>query len=1070
MAHWAEFTKKQVERIHTEHDADAHWLTRNAKPTIFVILTLACLGAYLAFSVPISVFPTTDFPRIIIGVDNGVMPIDQMQIAVTRPIEEAVNSVPGLHNVRSITSRGSAEINLFFDWNVDMFQTLQYVNAALSRVQPTLPATARITSNRLTFASFPVMGYSLTSDSSDSISQTKLWELATYELKPRLNRLDGVSTVVVQGGEEPEYHIVPDPAKLVAASVTVTDLLDAVRRSNLIDSPGLFQSNHQLVLGLVSGQAQNPEQLSQVVVKSTTAGIPVRIADVAQVSAGIKPVYTMVTANGKPAVLLNINRQPDSNTMRVATEVHQSVEELRKTLPPGVRLEPFYDQSLIVGQSIRSVGDAILAGIILASIIMVFFLRDWGTSIVAALVIPVTVLVTVIALKLLGQSFNLMTLGGLAAAVGLVIDDAIVVVENIVLHRDAGQTRAKAITSALHEITVPLIGSTITPVVVFLPLIAISGVTGTFFRALAITVAISLFTSLALALTWTPTLSHFFISDRFISDRASGAMDEAELMDESEEEKSERLLAVEEKSLEGGFGRIIGFYERCLLGALRRPLWLVAASLLLIVASAVCYRFIGSDLLPEMDEGALVVDYLMPPGSSLAETNRVVSHMEKILLAMPEVESIARRTGLQLGLAAVTEANRGDISVKLKAKRSRGVDEVIADAREQFAKSEPAVDVEFAQSLQDMIGDLTGAPEPIEIKLFANDPALLSQWAPRVADAIKNVNGVVDLKDGIESTTSGPATTFQVNPAIAARSGFTPEEVAVDASAILEGEAAAVPLVANDRAYTIRVRYPEENRNSLGAMSNTVINSASGKTATLGGLSAIVQNPGQTEIRREDLQRDVAVTARLEGRDMGSGVRDVQKAVAGLHLPPAIRVVYGGTFEQQQQSFRDLLLVLLLAIVLVFVVLLFEFRTFAAPVSILASALLSTSGVFFALLITRTEFNIASFMGLIMVVGIVAKNGILLLDADQRFRAMGMNAEEAIVQAGRRRLRPIVMTALAAIAGMLPLSLALGAGSQMLQPLAIAVIGGILISMVLSLLITPTIHYHATYHANRSHS
>jgi CzcA family heavy metal efflux pump len=1055
MGRWTKF----MEQMRSNHEADAHWLARNAKPTIFVIVVLACLGAYLAFSVPISVFPKTDFPRIIIGVDNGVMPIEQMQIAVTRPIEEAVNSVPGLHSVRSVTSRGSAEINLFFDWNVDMFQTLQYVNAALSRVQPTLPSTVQITSNRLTFASFPVMGYSLTSD---SISQTQLWELATYELKPRLNRLDGVSTVVVQGGQEPEYHIIPDPAKLAAANVTVTDLLDAVRRSNLIDSPGLIQSDHQLVLGLVSGQAQNPEQLSQVVVKSTAAGVPVRIADVAQVVAGIKPVYTIVTANGRPAVLLNINRQPESNTVRVASEVHQSVDELRKTLPPGVRLEPFYDQSLIVGASIRSVGDAILVGIILASIIMVFFLRDWGTSIVAALVIPVTMLVTVIALKLIGQSFNLMTLGGLAAAVGLVIDDAIVVVENIVLHRDAGQTRAKAISSALREITVPLIGSTVTPVVVFLPLIAISGVTGTFFQALAITVAVSLFTSLALALTWTPTLSHFFISDRPGTAGSEAA--------ESEEQQSERLLAAEEKNLEGSFGRVIGFYERCLLAALRRPRWLLGTSVLLIVASGVCYRFIGSDLLPEMDEGALVVDYLMPPGSSLAETNRVVSHMERILLATPEVESIARRTGLQLGLAAVTEANQGDISVKLKAKRSRGVDEIIADLRAQFAKREPVVDVEFAQSLQDMIGDLTGAPEPIEIKLFARDPELLRQWAPRVADAIKDIPGVVDLKDGIENTTSGPATTFQVNPAIAARSGFTPEEVAVDASALLEGEPAAVPLVAKDRAYNIRVRYPEENRQSLEAMSNTVINSASGKTATLGGLSAITRNPGQIEIRREDLQRDVAVTARLENRDMGSGVRDVKKAVAALHLPLAIRVVYGGTYEQQQQSFRDLLLVLLLAIVLVFAVLLFEFRTFAAPVSILASALLSTSGVFFALLITRTTFNIASFMGLIMVIGIVAKNGILLLDADQRFRAMGMNAEDAIVQAGRRRLRPIVMTALAAIAGMLPLSLALGAGSQMLQPLAIAVIGGILVSMVLSLLITPTIHYHATYHANRSHS
>jgi CzcA family heavy metal efflux pump len=1056
MARWGELTATLLQRNRTSDELDSNWLTRNAKPTIFVILTLACVGAYLAFSLPISVFPTTDFPRIIIGVDNGVMPIDQMQIAVTRPIEEAVNSVPGLHNVRSVTSRGSAEINLFFDWNVDMFQTLQSVNAALSRVQPTLPATAQITSNRLTFASFPIMGYSLTSDGK-SISQSQLWEVATYELKPRLNRLNGISTVVVQGGEEPEFHIIPDPAKLIASNVTVTELLDAVRRANLIDSPGLFQSNHQLVLGLISGQVRNPEQLSQVVVKTTPGGIPIRIVDVAQVVPGIKPVYTMVTANGKPAVLLNINRQPESNTMRVANEVHQSVEQLRKTLPAGVRLEPFYDQSLIVGESIRSVRDAILIGILLASAIMVLFLRDWGTSIVAALVIPVTVLVTVIVLKLIGQSFNLMTLGGLAAAVGLVIDDAIVVVENIVLHRDAGQRRAQAITSALREITVPLIGSTVTPVVVFLPLVVISGVTGTFFRALAITVAVSLFTSLALALTWTPTLSHFFIAEREKEDFSST---------DSEAEINRRLLKAEEKSLEGSFGRIIRWYEKCLLVAIRRPLWLLAGSLLLIVASGVCYRFIGSDMLPEMDEGALVVDYLMPPGSSLAETNRVVSHLEQILLAMPEVESMSRRSGLQLGLAAVTEANRGDISVKLKAKRSRGVDEVIADARAQFAKSEPAVDVEFAQSLQDMIGDLTGAPEPIEIKLFARDPELLRQWAPRVADAIKNVAGVVDLKDGIESTTSGPATTFQVNPAVAARSGFTPEEIAVDGAAILEGEPAATPLVSNDRAYTIRVRYPSENRDSMEAISNTVLNSATGRTATLGGLSAITQVPGQTEIRREDLQRDVAVTARLENRDMGSGVRDVQKAVTALHLPPTIRVVYGGTFEQQQQSFRDLLLVLALAIVLVFVVLLFEFRTFAAPISILASALLSTSGVFFALLITRTAFNIASFMGLIMVVGIVAKNGILLLDADQRFRAMGMEPQDAIVQAGRRRLRPIVMTALAAIAGMLPLSLALGAGSQMLQPLAIAVIGGILISMVLSLIITPTIHYHAT----RSHS
>src|SRR5258707_2874782 len=475
---------------------------------IFLILTLALLGGYLAFTIPVSVFPSTNFPRVLIAVDNGVMPIDQMMVTVTRPIEEAVKCVPGLLTVRSIRSRGSAEIDLYFRWDLDMFQTLQYVNAALSRVQPELPNTAKVEAHRMTFASFPIVGYSVTSA---TVPQTRLWEMATYEMKPRLNRLEGVATVIVQGGQEPEFQIPPDPAKLLTASVTVNDILDAVRRTNLVDSPGLLERNHQLFLGLVNGQVQTPEQIANTVIKSTPAGIPVRIRDVAAVAPDVKPIYTVVTANGKPAVLPTINRQPDGNTVQVADEVHTEIERIRKTLPPSVDIQPFYDQSIIVSESIKSVRDAILLGLVLASIILVVFLRDWGTSLVAGLVIPVTVMVTFIALKVMGQTFDLMTVGGLAAAVGLVIDDAIVVVENIVLHRDAGQGRIEAIESALREITVPLIGSTITPVVVFIPLIAITGVTGVFCRALAVTMSVSLLTSLALAVTWTPNLSQYFI-------------------------------------------------------------------------------------------------------------------------------------------------------------------------------------------------------------------------------------------------------------------------------------------------------------------------------------------------------------------------------------------------------------------------------------------------------------------------------------------------------------------------------------------------------------------------------
>ena len=1041
------------------HKKSDNWIARHSRPMIFLILTLALLGGYVAFTIPVSVFPSTNFPRVLVAVDNGVMPIDQMMVTVTRPIEEAVNSVPGLLTVRSITSRGSAEVDLYFRWDLDMFQTLQYVNAALSRVQPELPPSAKVEAHRMTFASFPIVGYSITSA---TVPQTRLWEMATYEMKPRLNRLEGVATVIVQGGQEPEFQITPDPAKLLTASVTVTDILDAVRRTNLVDSPGLLERNHQLFLGLVNGQVQTPEEIANTVIKNTPAGIPVRIRDVAAVAPDVKPVYTVVTANGKPAVLLNINRQPDGNTVQVADEVHSEIERIRKTLPAGVDIQPFYDQSIIVAESIKSVRDAILLGLILASIILVVFLRDWGTSLVAGLVIPVTVMVTFIALKVMGQTFDLMTLGGLAAAVGLVIDDAIVVVENIVLHRDAGQGRLRAIDSALREITVPLIGSTITPVVVFIPLIAITGVTGVFFRALAVTMSVSLLTSLALALTWTPNLSQYFIRGRHEKEKENPQEAASANPESPAEVDAQRLLAAEDAHLSGFFLRVVNFHERWLRRALERPRMLVLFSLVLIAVAYLCYHFSGSDLLPAMDEGGFVLDYIMPAGSSLAETNRVVGHVERILRETPEVESTSRRTGLQLGLAAVTEANTGDVLVKLKSKRHRDVEEIMAEVRAKIKQQEPALDLDFIQVLQDMIGDLTSAPEPIQIKLFSQDPKQLEVWAPKVADAIGKIKGVVDILNGIDNTISGPAVTFQVDTSVAARAGFTAEEIAVDASAILEGEPAPTPVVTNGRAYTLRVRFPAANRATLEAMRDTLLVSSSGHTATLGALSTVVETPGQNEIRRENLQRQVAVTARLEGTNLGSGMAAVQKVVSGLHLPSNIRVEYGGTYQEQQRSFHDLVIVLVLAVLLLFIVLLFEFGTFAAPVAILSSALLSTSGVFIALLVTRTTFNISSFMGMIMVIGIVAKNGILLLDADQKMRGLGLGPEDAMLQAARRRLRPIVMTALATVAGMLPLAFALGAGSQMLQPLAIAVIGGVLISMVLSLIITPAVHFYLT--------
>src|ERR1035437_8952607 len=552
-----------------------HWTARFSGPIIFVILTLMAAGGYLAYTIPVAVFPATDFPRIVVGIDNGVAPINQMEVTVTRPVEEAMNSVPGLEQVRAITSRGSADVNLFFNWNVDMFQTLQYVNAALARAQPSLPPTAKLVANRLTFAAFPMLCYSLTSN---TMSQTELWELATYTIKPRINRVNGISMVVLQGGSVPEFEIQPDPAKLLQAQVTVPGILDAVTKTNMIDSPGLIENNHELSLTLVTGQTRDPAEIANIVVRTTPAGVAVRIGDIASVHPSVMPVYTLVTANGAPAVLLNVFRQPESNTVAVADAANAEMAQIRKTLPAGGKIDTFYDQSTLVRDSIDSVRDAILIGLALAAIILVLFLRDWGSSLVAALVIPATIAITLIVMRMIGESFNLMTLGGLAAAVGLIIDDAIVVVENIVLHRDSGQSRGEAIRSALREIRVPLVGSTIAPIVVFLPLISITGVTGTFFRALAITVGTALLTSLALALTWTPTLSYFLLRRK---PAVVHRMDEAPT----------RFM-----------GRVNRLYDRALRFILDYPLALAAGSAVLIVASFFSYRALGSDLLPEMDE------------------------------------------------------------------------------------------------------------------------------------------------------------------------------------------------------------------------------------------------------------------------------------------------------------------------------------------------------------------------------------------------------------------------------------------------------------------------------------
>jgi CzcA family heavy metal efflux pump len=1022
----------------------ARVVSNQSRAIVILVILLCATGFYAASQLPIAIFPQTDFPRIAIIVDNGVVPAPQVLVSVTRPIEEAMNGIPGIQRIRSTTQRGATDIDLFFDWQVDILQSLQLVQARLSQLTASLPPSAAIRRvDRLTFAVFPVAGYSVTSDTRDPQS---LRELAAYTIRPRLARLPGIAEVAVAGGQTREVHITVDPARLHARGIPLQQVVDAVRNANIIESPGLLEENHQLELTLVSGQAKKPDELNNIVV-STVNNAPVTLADVATVSEGIAPNYTIVTADGHPAVLVNITRQPDANTVAVVDEVRTELDSLRAQLPKDVKIAPFYDQSLLVREAINSVRDSILIGLLLSVAILYGFLRNWGTTLVAVLVIPVTILATFVAMWLARLSFDLMTLGGVAAAIGLVIDDAIVVVENIFTHLARGESRRAAVQAAVSEITVPIIGSTITPVVVFLPLALLTGVTGVFFRSLALTMAVALLTSLVLALTFTPVLAEFFVRRRGGKPGSeTKTYEHSEQKEEAEEVEHGRILRA-----------IITRYEWLLSKALDHRALVGAVCLGVLLISYLLYRGLETEFLPKFDEGAFVLDYFTPPGTSLAETDRILRHVEQMLKDTPEVESYSRRTGLQLGLS-ITEPNTGDFLVKLKASRKRKTQDVITELRDEIARTEPSLDrVEFPGILSDLIGDLTSSPEPIEIKLFSEDTAALHKKAAEIEEAIKKIPGIVDTFDGV--TLSGPAITFKIDPQRAAQLGVTAADVANTVTTAMTGDATS-SILQQDRLITVRVVLPDSAKASLDTLKTLQMRSPAKNTLfRLDQVADVDYDKGQTEIARDGLRTTVAVTAQLENIDLGSAINAIKAKLAkDVKLPPGMTIEYGGLYHEQQASFRELTLALGLAVALVFLTLLIEFRSFSHPVAIITGAMLALSGVLAALFLTRTTLNVVSYMGMIMVIGIVAKNGILMLDAVEEHLAAGDTLREALLRSGRRRFRPVLMTSLAAMFGMLPLALALGAGAEMLQPLAIAVIGGLTMSLLLSLIVTPTVY------------
>jgi CzcA family heavy metal efflux pump len=961
-------------------------------------------------------------------VDNGVMPADEMMATITRPIEEAMKDIRGVVTIRSTTGRGAAEISVFFTWNVDMIQSELYVLSRLSQIRAALPATVESSVFRLTFSAFPILGVSLTSSER---SLTDLWETARYDLKLRFLRIPGVARVDIVGGRTPEYHIVVDPFRLSAAHLSLVEVTEALTNNNFVASAGLHEENHALYLAVIDGRLHSIPEIENLLVK-VTEGHPVRVRDFARVERGPEPVFNIVTADGANAVLLNVRSQPDGSTLDIAKALKRQLAELERELPADMKLAFFYDQSEIVRASVQSVWEAIFFGLILSVAILYLFLKNWGTTLVATLVIPVTVLVTLLSMKVAGLTFNLMTLGGIAAAIGLVIDDAIVVVEAIHTKRTAGRPRLEAIREGIGEISRPLVGSTLTPVVVFIPLAFLEGITGVFFRALALTMVVALLTSLVLAMTLTPSLAAWLLRTR--TDRPAGRHGE-----------------------HGGplLQRVIGIYETGVRVTLKRPRLTLGVCGLVILAAFFLYGHLESEFLPPMDEGGFVIDYFTPPGTSLAETNRQLLEAEKILRAVPELDSYSRRTGARLALS-IAEPNTGDFLVKLKGDRKRTTEEVISELRQRFNTELPGLTWEFPGILGDLIGDLMWAPQPIEVKLFSTSQPWLEDKAPAVAERIKRIAGVVDVFNGLVYT--GPTISLRLRAPDAQRFGLTANDVAEAVHTAMLGQTASTVLE-GDRVVAIRVKVDASRVDRLASLRELPLRTPGGTLVKLSQVVDVTEEPGQLELRREDSRQDVAVTARLEGRDLGSAMAEIRDVLNKDRSIPPGAIEYGGLYEQQQESFRNLMIVLLMAIFLVFTVLLLEFGSFYEPLAIVFGAVLAMFGTVLALLVTGTSLNVVSLLGAIIGVGIVAKNGILMLDFVKELRAQGSDLAEALVRSGRRRLRPVLMTSMAAALGMLPLAYGVGSGADMLKPLAIAVIGALCISVLLSLIATPTIYY-----------
>jgi CzcA family heavy metal efflux pump len=995
----------------------ARFARDNARVIVFSVVFLTLAGAYSMSTLPSGIYPEVEFPRIVAVAQSGDLSPRLMMISVTRPLEEAAREVLGVRRVRSRTIRGAAELSVVFNPDADMPYALQLMQGKIDEVRAEMPAGTKVRVERMTPSFFPMMEFNVTGQ----LPAADLNDVAMFQIRPLLSRIQGVARVDVSASDEREVSVIVDPNKLNAAKLTLDNVAQALTTTNQITSVGRLPKDYQQYLVLATGELTSLDDVRHVVVAFRNQ-TPVYVGDVAEVREGVVDRTTLITGSGQPAAVIAVARQIRGNIIAIANGVEQTLRESASSLPPAIRISKVYDLATFVSEAVWSVAESIVIGGLLAIFVLLAFLRDWRATFVAATTLPLAIVGSFFILHLAGGTINLMSMGGLAIAIGLVIDDAIVVVENIHRHLAAGETPEVAAERGTNELVGAVVGSTLTTVVVFLPLALLQGMVGQFFAALSLTLSGAVLLSLVYALLFIPV-------------------------------PAARMLKPQHAAPET-HGWTARRYEAFLGGALGRPLWVIAVTLVVAAIGGLLYFRLETGFLPAMDEGGYVIDYVTPTGTSLQETDKMLRRVEAILLKTPEVASFTRRTGSEMGMFA-TEQNSGDILVRLKPRgeRDKDVEEVISEQRARFAQELPGVEIEFVQLLQDMLGDLQGTPEPVEVKVFGDDIATLGMLAEQLEEKLSKIEGLVDL---VGPRKGNPELEVRIDPTKAAKAGFTTQEIATQLADGLLGDVATQVRRA-DRLIDLRIRYPDTFRFDPAWIREYPLVTPAGAVVPLSAAAEVVPAEGAAQLYREDLKQMVPITGRLEGRDMGSVIADVKSVLASEHLPVGYTYQIGGQYETQQESFRSLLVVLSVALLLVFGLLLAQFRRFSAALVIMSAAPLSLVGAFGLLLATGTPLNVSSFMGLILLIGLIVKNGIILIDYADRLEDDGHTRRDALVGAGAIRLRPILMTTLCTLFGLLPLALGLGAGAELQKPLAIAVIGGLSVSTIVTLVFVPTL-------------